>query len=278
MKNQYGEFRRWSTEEDNLVRRRYARESIEELCRLLPLRTDKAIRTRARKLGVSLRAGEKQRKYTVNASYFSSPTIESSYWAGYIAADGCLQDQNGRKMLTFCIKNDDRNHLKELKTVLGYTGKIEERTTSLLGYGSYEQAMLRINSPEILHDLMSVFGLGPRKSKTLKPPNLSELEHKKAFIIGYIDGDGCISTVFSNGAYHLKVGLVGTEELLLWVKEVFDFCYPALTNRISNVLPHEGCYRYAVQGRRAVKILNDLNAMKIYKMARKWNTVKNFRG
>jgi hypothetical protein len=105
MRNQYGEFTRWTENEDNLITMNYAKTPIEHLCNLLPKRTKSAIRTRAKKLGASLRAGEKQRIYSVNENYFASPTIDNCYWAGYIAADGCLLHQGNRRMLTFCIKN-----------------------------------------------------------------------------------------------------------------------------------------------------------------------------
>jgi hypothetical protein len=158
---------------------------------------------------------------------------------------------------------------------LNYTGKIEYGKASIKGYGIYDQVQLRINSSKILEDLGRVFNMGQRKSFTLKPPNLSNLLFKKAFIIGFIDGDGCISTTFSNNKHHLRVGLVGTKDVLLWIKSIFDKCYPP-KERVSNVLPHEGCWRYAVQGIRAIEILTDLNKVPIYKLDRKWKIINKF--
>lgn len=62
------------------------------------------------------------KKYNVNENFFSLDTPESFYWAGFIAADGCIL--KNLKVLEIGLGIKDKKHLKKFKSAIKYTGNI----------------------------------------------------------------------------------------------------------------------------------------------------------
>lgn len=122
-------------------------------------------------------------------SFFSAPNINNSYWAGFIAADGWVQDQNrGQDRISITLSQRDREHLEKLALAIGAT-TINDFTAR--SYGQ-DRIFSRISfvSNELSNDLAGNFNITPKKSLTLEPPELDDEECRLAFIAGYIDGDG----------------------------------------------------------------------------------------
>ena len=155
---------------------------------------------------------------TFNASYFSEPNLENSYWAGFIAADGCILDkQRGQLTLSIGLKSTDREHLIKLQSVIGAGGIYE--------HDHYDKRVNKIRrrvdyllpSDVICKDLMDNFNIYPRKSLTHEPPDLEgSLAH--AFIAGYIDGDG----YYGGGNNRPNFYIVGTADFLSWIAAVYS--------------------------------------------------------
>lgn len=125
----------------------------------------------------------------LNHSFFSIQTPISSYWAGFIAADGWIQERGrGQDRISITLSRRDREHLERLGSTIGAT-TINDFTS--MSYGKM-RAFSRIDfvSDELSSSLASHFNITPRKSLTLQPPELSDEQCRLAFIAGYIDGDG----------------------------------------------------------------------------------------
>jgi len=79
---------KWSEDNIRYLKENYGKIKAKEIAAVLGRSYD-AIHKKARSLKLIGDRGI-NRKYTVNHNYFSEVTLENSYWAGFIAADGCI--------------------------------------------------------------------------------------------------------------------------------------------------------------------------------------------
>ena len=196
-----------------------------------------------------------------NKEFFSEINPLSSYWAGFIAADGCLTNKPSCRVV-FNLSQEDREHLKSFQYSTSHTGKVYERVEDGASY-------LYFGSAYKWHeDLRNNFNIFPNKSLTIKPPSI---EDRLPFIIGYMDGDGCIGRYLDSKGknYHTTIKILGTEPMLLWIKDTFD----GLTeNKKAKVNPAtKSIYQYRIQGKRALELIRILHKIPVPKLERKWN-------
>lgn len=147
-------------------------------------------------------------KVQLNDAFFNSPNINNSYWAGFIAADGCIT--RGRVQIE--INSTDTEHLKGFLRDSGCNANIyhSERSNSV---------KISPRAEQWVNDLNDNFNIGPRKSLTLEPPKGLNKSQIKAYITGYIDGDGSWYYAGSGNWKYLTLGVVGTEPFLNWMSE-----------------------------------------------------------
>jgi len=175
------------------------------------------------------------RSKKINHYYFSEPNLENSYWAGFIAADGCIKDPKNRpsKGISIRLAQIDIGHLEKFKLNIKsdheiFTG-ISKPTDFVKTANAY--CNLSFSSNQIAEDLAKYWNIVPRKAMRLKPPNIINREQKLAFIAGYIDGDGSYS--WTGIRYRVDGSIVprrptlsiyGTKEMLEWIRsELGDF-------------------------------------------------------
>lgn len=125
----------------------------------------------------------------LNKNAFEEYTEESCYWAGFLAADGCVDN---KKRVRIMLKYDDINHLNKFKAYLQSTHKISENT------GKYYRASFELTSAELCDQLEFNFNIVPVKSLNMKFPRQIPKPMLKHFIRGYFDGDGSVCESFSN--------------------------------------------------------------------------------
>lgn len=163
-----------------------------------------------------------RRKYNVNDSFFSEPNVLNSYYAGFIAADGCIRSRQGEesKYLTFGLSIKDKGWLERFAQDIEFDGPIKEYT-----FRDRQYVRMCINSKQVCDDLEKNFNITPRKTATLIPPPLSDNKLIDAFICGYIDGDGAIyfsETTKRNIQKKCAISIIGTYNLLEWINQRFD--------------------------------------------------------
>lgn len=163
-----------------------------------------------------------RRKYNVNDSFFSEPNILNSYYAGFIAADGCIRSRQSEesKYLTFGLSIKDKEWIERFVKDIEFTGPITEYT-----FRERKYVRMSINSKQICDDLEKNFNITPRKTATLIPPPLSDGNLIDAFICGYIDGDGAIcfsESTKRNIQKKCAISIIGTYNLLEWINQRFD--------------------------------------------------------
>lgn len=123
----------------------------------------------------------------VDESVFEEYTQESCYWAGFLAADGCI-DVNGTIRIELAGK--DSRHVEKFKTFCKSEHTISHNTLK----NSYKVGFC---SNKIKDDLYFNYSLTVDKTHNLSLPEL-DIDKYSHYIRGFFDGDGCITEFFNN--------------------------------------------------------------------------------
>lgn len=265
----------WNNEERKILIDNFHIKSTNELLNLLPNRNLNSINAQAYKFKIKKlidnhnKDGQLKRKHTINDDYFAIPNLENSYWAGFIAADGCITNINYLKIE---LTHSDGHHLELFRKAIEFSGNISNTKRIRISRGknkkltTYNFSNIRINSTKIYNDLKNIFNIAEKKSLTHIPPNLSE-ELFFSYLAGYIDGDGCVSLSKKN---RLSLQLCGSKMFLEYVKEKFDILTPGLYHRNATVQKTKSeIYKYAIEGGRAYDIISLLQSYNIPRLQRK---------
>lgn len=242
----------------------------EKLFDLFPNRSKVALLLKLHKLGHK-KPQTNFRKYTFNDAFFGNTSLESAYWAGFIAADGNIYIQECKyPKLQIQVQNRDREILEQFSVAVDYTGNlVEQSQRNAIG--------IYLNSCYgMAKDLERIYNIVPKKSLVAIPPNITDPELIKAFIVGYIDGDGSISVTTKKdfrqkNTYIYQIttlSIAGTQEMLSWIG---DFFYSICGKRNKvNISTGSRIYQYQISGNKAEHILQDLYKVPIWKLPRKW--------
>ncbi len=127
-------------------------------------------------------------KKNVDNTVFDVYTKESCYWAGFLAADGCI-DINGT--IAFELSGKDHEAVEEFKKFCKADHEITYREST----NAYR---IRFVSKEIIESLLFNFSVDIDKTHNLTLPLLEESWQYAAYYRGFFDGDGCFSEFFNN--------------------------------------------------------------------------------
>jgi len=205
-------------------------------------------------------------QHSYNYNYFDVPNMENCYWAGFIAADGCITTKN---QIIIKLSNKDKHHLQTLAEAVLFTGKLYgyNRETN---FGKYTTTELYFsNGLRWITALQNNFNIGTQKSLTYTHPNNLTDEQSLAFIRGYIDGDGHVSR-----NPRIRIGAAGTLDTLMWIQQHFDRISPSCSLNGMTAKPRKmrGCnvYYYEIAHKRAEKAINILAKLDTPALKRKW--------
>jgi hypothetical protein len=191
---------------------------------------------------------ESKVQYEYDRRFFASMNEDSAYWAGFLAADGCLSPR--RRMVQVYLARRDRGHLEKLAAALGYTGSIVD-SKPVNNFAPDGAALSRItlcHAREMIEDLNQHFRVTPRKTYNLEPPVLPR-PFARHFLRGLVDGDG---SIYRNARNYLCVALRGTVSILEWAKRQVDEVCPHF--RAAQVVYSGGYPEYRVGASRAEKL------------------------
>ena len=151
-------------------------------------------------------------KYTFNHNFFSViDTHEKAYWLGFWAADGNIY--KNRPSIQIRLKSEDIGHLYKFCDAIG----LSHDKVAIYNHGknrAYQGAHLHIDSKQMKEDLIKL-GVTPNKSLTFE--GIKELDEQflDSFLLGYLDGDGTISTWISEyNTLRIKLVILGTKQFL----------------------------------------------------------------
>lgn len=122
----------------------------------------------------------------IDSTVFSKYTVESCYWAGFLAADGHI-DSNGTIGL----------ELKDLEPILAFKKfcSSEHNISHNVVKGSYR---IRFVDKQIYEDIIDNFSITVDKTFNLRLPLLSTNTYYASYFRGFFDGDGCLTEFFNN--------------------------------------------------------------------------------
>lgn len=129
------------------------------------------------------------RKYTLNEYFFHELNEKSSYWLGFLYADGFVRMKDGKSgELKIKLKDTDKNHIEKFLSDIKCEKPIKcgiDNKSKFCSVTVYSNVMVN-----------KLFELGCVNNKTqkIRLPNLNK-DSMNHFIRGYFDGDGSISKV-----------------------------------------------------------------------------------
>ena len=157
----------------------------------------------------------KYTKYNVDESFFTRDTAESFYWAGFIAADGCVFYTRPNKTSGFLgigLSSVDRDMLIKFKECIRFNGQIKDKATTK--HNPNGTSKIQISRVSIVKSLER-FNIVPNKTKVYTFPNWIKFHSLvNHFMRGYLDGDGSFYITKQSNRNHLCFSLCGTKEFL----------------------------------------------------------------
>lgn len=252
-----------------LLHQCYTSLSSIKLRSMFPGRKWSSVKQKAKKLG--LKMADHRKWVFPNDSAFSGDDVLSGYWAGFIAADGCLKD-SGEVTVALGIK--DMPHLEKLAAFLCLPGS----SVKPRGHGHKAYCQLGFRSPRIYSDLQDKYSLTPRKSLTLRPPTITDERQRMAYTLGYFDGNGCTYIKReSRKKDRLSITVATTRPVGEWLGEVwsravgFDVCrHCTQTQKTVSINASCGPARAVLEAMYSLVELTDTW------LVRKWRVYNNF--
>lgn len=184
----------------------------------------------------------------------------AAYWAGFIAADGCITRTNKYKILKINLSDKDEDHLKLFKKHTKYTGKIYKYANNHNNF----KTSIHISDKKFIQHIEDKFNIHPRKTFNLKPPKLITKKEQIAYMIGYIDGDG---TIYKSGRRK--------ETLTLSIVTASPFILSYFKKLIKNIIgvrlniSTAKYYKISISGHNAEVLYKILKNFKLPKLKRK---------
>jgi len=177
---------------------------------------------------------------------FDTYTLESCYWAGFIAADGnvLIKSDKGTYRISIHLAAKDYFHLEKFKSVISANNKISMCRHDGSRY-------IQIFSKHAVESIINNFNIIPNKSLILKPPKNMPDDQIKHYIRGYFDGDGHIGY---KGGTHCNFNIVGaSKEMIDWLSDQLK--YFSLTTK-SHTYKKKSCFCIDMNNQSSLKILD----------------------
>lgn len=195
--------------------------------------------------GVKFRnSSERNRDYPVNELAFDSINEQSAYWAGFMMADGCVQNSGKSYAISLSLAVVDYRHVELFRDFIAPQAKVFERKKNIGASCTF-----RVRS-RLLGEALIRLGVTPRKSFTAKV--CDELALNRDFWRGEIDGDGSIHLI-AEGYWALN--LVGSHDGMM---QFAAFCSHILPGFDPTVKATANIFRVSMAGRKAAIILKAL--------------------
>jgi hypothetical protein len=200
-------------------------------------------------------------------TFFELPNPINSYWAGFIAADGYLNESKNTLQISLSVK--DQEHLEIIKQELNPNFIIKHhRHICSLNDKEVISCRFSVVSNKIIQDLKKNWGLHQAKTFSLQFPSYLDFDNKRSFLSGYLDGDGSIN-IIKGKRNKIQLSICGNHEFLLgmvsFIREEGKIKLP------NNIYQTKGIYTFATNGKPAIQVLEFLYQKELPLMKRKWN-------
>lgn len=262
----------WSTEEVTLLKELIQSKKYghKEMVSFFQGRTKSAIHTKCHCLGLTTDVD--RRKYTYDEKYFSEYTLENCYLGGLLMADGHIKEHEN--LFVWKLAEGDLTLLENFKKAIKYTGPIHTSKNRSPHYPDriFTQKSIRICNCKFVDDLTNKFGVTPEKTYRNIVQNFPTLEHELAFMVGIVDGDGCICATKDR---RLNIQLTSCSlPTIEWFKKKIEYLEITFglkqANREIFKSEDRNYYVYVIGGTGAAFLFECLNSVDVPKLDRKW--------
>jgi len=255
--------RNWTENEDEILKTYYGKTEFDNYCNKLFNRTYSAVLNRSYQLNLKQDFRfEKSYKYNVNHDFFKIVNNLNSYWAGFIAADGYVKSDCNA--LGIKLSTKDKGHIEKFKSDIMSDSPIKFKKNNSFNKQTSAVEII-IYSHKIVNDLMNNFNITTKKTFSLCPPNLLELNHKLSFVSGLIDGDGSVYN-----ANKKVITILGTKKILEWCKNIIGTVIDI--NGIS-IIQKENIFSFCITGERTTCLYQTIKKLQNPILERKWNSL-----
>ena len=252
----------WVPKELELLSDLYPTSPKEDIVAKIPNHNWASIRQKAEKVGLRR---DIYKKCCLDFSVMD--TEEKAYIVGFIAADGCIREASGGYLsMRLMLALQDIKHLEILRDIICPEASIWQYKAAKPSH--QDGIALSIFDTQMCKDL-ALWGITPRKAKTLKPPQNLSLDLVHHFIRGLFDGDG---SFWIGEATKLRAEIWGTEEMMSWINVHFYSFYP----HKCKISENRGSYRARYGGSTAKEFAKYLYKNATLYMERKYSKVKEF--
>jgi DNA-binding transcriptional regulator WhiA len=149
-------------------------------------------------------------KYDIHA--FSNINSVSAYWLGFYFADGCVcKTTNSRHIVQ--MTSLDKEVIDKLNAFYGLQSPMCQ-TKIVNNKNAYT---LQLCNKKLFNRLYEL-GCVTKKSNILGPPFIEE-KFYLPFILGYFDGDGCVSRNSTINSWKVSIG-TGGHDLFEWITSI----------------------------------------------------------
>ncbi len=228
------------------------------LCKLFSIHRG-TVQAVLKRNGVELRKSSP--KYLFNTKFFDEYNRSSSYWAGFIAADGHIRSD--RSLLHIKLSLKDIDHLDKFKKAIGFEGNV---------HSNHKYCYIDICGKWYPEALKVNYNIGPRKTNSIEFPEIPS-RLISSYIRGYFDGDGCI-TVTSCPTINFTSGSIS---MLSSIQEIFYDNGIRIKSK-NRVPPIQAGKQISYSGENAKKILDWIykGSTETERLDRKYNRYKDF--
>lgn len=193
-------------------------------------------------------------KCPLNENFFSHFNSLSCYWAGYLSADGSLD--NDSNCLTLDISVKDIMHLEQF---------LEDIQLDVKPIINADKATCRFSCSyaQIKCDLVNNFNILPNKTKIgIFPTKILDKDNLRHFIRGYYDGNGCLKFERTSSGVVLRVEIASTESFLHDLRTVLE--ETCGLGRVA-IRPTNGTYSLQYGGKQVIRLLDYLQKPQCYR-------------
>ena len=223
---------------------------------------------RMHNLGIKQRG----RKVTNKMCKILEDTPVSSYWLGFILADGSFPKHKSKiRHFSFWLSKKDEITVRKFASFLGISNIREQPKQNAIGFTA--------NDIKTIRELYKKIGLSEDKPKTYCPPTNLRLLSPLCFfslIIGYIDGDGCITNVSKTDRTRMAVVAHKSWTKIFDSFDTFLYSYFKIL-RMSNadpVIDSNGYALWAIRDNELLKsIKKEIIRLELPVMSRKWDKI-----
>ena len=215
-------------------------------------------------------------KHTKNINFFEVPNNLNSYWAGFIAADGHLSQDNG---VILSLSEKDLCHLEIFKKDTDFSGDIKHYKS----FGNFSNikgsyyCRISLYSRKLCEDLTKNWLITHNKTRNLQFPTHLDKENLMAYCLGYIDGDGSIPKNKDGRIYNISI--CGHKDFLIQMQEFLKKYLQEQDKDFSKIYTDHSIFKLIIHRRiilnkiksLVIKSFNDLPLMR-----RKWDGLLNY--